>query len=241
MALPAAAKGNPRVVAAQLLAQLARGRSVSDLLERGLDDLDPRDRGLVKEFCFGVARWRPRLEAIAGRLMSKPIKPKEGEVQALILLGLYQLIHMRVAPHAAVAETVEAVRLLNKRWAVGLTNALLRRFQRECAQHDITLAGQTGYRTAHPPWLAEAFGRDWPEQAEALMAANNDRAPMTLRVNRTRGTRAAYLERLAAAGIPATPTAHSPDGIRLAMPQAVTELPGFDAGLVSVQDEAAQL
>lgn len=231
-----------RAAAARAIAAVAqRGQSLSTALPAQASSVAPRDRPFLHELCYGTLRWHPRLAAIIARLLAKPLKERDADLHALIACALYQLEHTRVPPHAAIHAAVAACAALGKPWAKGLVNALLRRFQRERAQLDLALATDTDYRTAHPPWLAEAFRHDWPEQAEALMAANNDRAPMTLRVNRARGTRTAYLEQLAAAGIPATPTAHSPDGIRLATPRAVSELPGFDAGLVSVQDEAAQL
>ena len=233
--------GNPRVVAARLLRQLADGRSISDLLEQGLGAVSPRDRGLVKEFCFGVARWRPRLERIAGQLLSKPIKPKEGEVQALILLGLYQLIYMRVAPHAAVAETVEAARLLGKTWAVGLINALLRRFQRERE----ALLGQADAdplsRHAMPGWLFKRIQQDWPDHWESILQAANSHPPMSLRVNLAADSREQYLALLAAAEIAAIPIPHVPSGVQLIEPVETARLPGFGQGRVSVQDGGAQL
>ena len=241
MALKAEARANPRVVAAGLLRQLAAGRSISDLLQSGLGDLEPRDRGLVKEFCFGVARWRPRLEAIAARLLSKPIKPKEGEVQALILLGLYQLIHMRVAPHAAVAETVEAARLLDKRWAVGLINALLRRFQRERASLLAAVDSDPRFCLATPGWLMKRLKRDWPEQWESILQAALAHPPMSLRVNLSANSREAYLALLEQQGIVARPIAHVPSGVCLERPMDALQLPGFAEGRVSVQDGGAQL
>ena len=241
MGMKAAAKANPRVVAARLLRQLANGRSVSDLLEQGLSDVAPRDRGLVKEFCFGVARWRPRLEAIAKQLMSKPIKPKEGEVQALILLGIYQLAYMRVAPHAAVAETVEAARLLDKRWAVGLINALLRRFQREQEQLQAEADQTPQGRYAVPDWLLKHLRSDWPDHWEAILQAANQHPPMTLRVNLGVQSRDEYLSRLAESAIQAKPVAAVPSAIQLIDPVDVDRLPGFSDGCVSVQDAGAQL
>ncbi|WP_029134879.1 16S rRNA (cytosine(967)-C(5))-methyltransferase RsmB [Sedimenticola selenatireducens] len=233
--------GNPRVAAARLLRQLADGRSISDLLEQGLDAVSPRDRGLVKEFCFGVARWRPRLERIAAQLLSKPIKPKEGEVQALILLGLYQLIYMRVAPHAAVAETVEAARLLRKAWAVGLVNALLRRFQRE-RETLLTLADADPLsRYAVPDWLFRRIRTDWPDQWEAILQAANSHPPMSLRVNLATNSREQYLSLLAASGIEAAPIPHVPSGLVLGTPMDAESLPGFTEGRVSIQDGGAQL
>lgn len=241
MGITAAAHSNPRVVAAKLLRQLANGRSISELLEQGLADVAPRDRGLVKEFCFGVARWRPRLEAIANQLMSKPLKPKEGEVQALILLGIYQLAYMRVAPHAAVSETVEAVRLLDKRWAVGLVNALLRRFQRE--QESLLAAADRHPqgRYAMPNWLIKRIQHDWPDHWEAILAAANQHPPMTLRVNLALTSREDYLALLAQSGISAVAHSIVPSALLLEQPVDVDQLPGFSTGAVSVQDAGAQL
>ncbi|WP_428610068.1 16S rRNA (cytosine(967)-C(5))-methyltransferase RsmB [Sedimenticola sp.] len=237
----AAAQVNPRIVAARLLRQLAAGRSISDLLESGLDAVAPRDRGLVKEFCFGVARWRPRLEKIAGQLLSKPIKPKEGDVQALILLGLYQLIYMRVAPHAAVAETVEAARQMGKPWAVGLINALLRRFQRE-REALLALADSDPLsRYAVPGWLYQRIKANWPDHWEAIWQAANAHPPMSLRVNLAANSRDEYLAALLAADIPAMPIPHVPAGVQLIQPQDTAQLPGFAEGRVSVQDGGAQL
>ena len=125
------AEGNTRALAARLLQQVEMGRSMSGLLDSGLTGFPSRDASLVKEFCFGVTRYWPQLDAIAGHLVNRPLKRRDADIRALILLGLYQLRYMRVAPHAALAETVDAARTLKKPWAAGLINALLRRFQRE--------------------------------------------------------------------------------------------------------------
>lgn len=241
MSASTAGGANPRVVAARLLQQLAAGRSISDLLEQGLEPVALRDRGLVKEFCFGVARWRPRLERIAGQLLSKPIKPKEGEVQALILLGLYQLIYMRVAPHAAVAETVEAARLMRKNWAVGLINALLRRFQRERERLLAAADADPVSRYAMPDWLLKRLQADWPEHWEAIVQAANVHPPMSLRVNLALNSREQYLALLAASDINASAISGVPSGLILERAMDAQELPGFAEGRVSVQDGGAQL
>ncbi|MEE9357476.1 16S rRNA (cytosine(967)-C(5))-methyltransferase RsmB [Candidatus Vondammii sp. HM_W22] len=241
MQIKSAAQKNPRVAAAILLRQLADGRSISDLLAGGLEQVNPRDRALVKEFCFGVARWQVRLEAIAGKLLSRPIKAKEGEVKALILVGLYQLIYMRVAPHAAVGETAEAARLLNKKWAVSLINAVLRRFQREQEALLIAVDTRPEARYATPSWLLKKLQRCWPEQWPEILAASNTHPPMSLRVNLARVNRIAYLDRLKQASIAAKPIPHTLTGLVLDSPIDVEKLPGFAEGLVSVQDGGAQL
>jgi 16S rRNA (cytosine967-C5)-methyltransferase len=96
-------------------------------------------------------------------------------------------------------------------------------------------------RTSHPRWLQKALKAFWPEQWEAICAANNAHPPMILRVNRRHHTRDAYLQKLQTVGIEAQACAFSQDGILLTEPCDVRTLPGFAEGWISVQDEAAQL
>ena len=64
---------------------------------------------------------------------------------------------------------------------------------------------------------------------------------MTLRVNARRMSREAYQGELVKAGLQGNPTRFAPHGIQLATPVPVDQLPWFADGVVSVQDEAAQL
>lgn len=230
-----------RAAAARVVAAVAGGESLDAALPRAAAPVIARDRALLAELCYGTLRWFPRLAAILDRLLARPLKARDADLRALLATALYQLEYTRIPPHAVVHETVAACRTLAKPWATGLVNGLLRNAQRRRSELDAALAADPAYRTGHPPWLVRLLAADWPREAEAVMAANNARAPMTLRVNLRRTDRAAYLELLAAAGIEARPATHSAAGILLGSPRAVTELPGFAAGLVSVQDEAAQL
>jgi len=202
---------------------------------------DPRDAALVKELCYGTLRWQSRLEAWLAKLMDRPLKPADQDVKFLLLLGLYQLAYLRVPDHAAVQQTVEACRQLDKSWAAGLVNAVLRRFQREREQIEAAVAEDPQARYAHPTWFIEEVKRDWPEHWQTILEAGNERPPFTLRVNRRVQDRDAYLGKLTALGIGASACEHSPDGVTLESPMDVKQLPGFAEGAVSVQDEGAQL
>lgn len=236
-----AAAADPRAVAVRLLSRLERGESLSGLLADGLADVAIRDRSLVKAFCYGVARWWPQLEALRRGLVRRPLKARDGDIKVLLLLGIFQLQHMRIAPHAVVDQTVGAARALNKPWAAGLVNAVLRRFQRERASLMAALEQDPEARYAHPLWLLQALQSAWPEAWPGIVAAANGQPPMSLRVNRRRLSRSAYFERLRQAGIAARPIPDVPSGLMLDQPLEVAELPGFQEGLVSVQDGGAQL
>ena len=202
---------------------------------------DPRDASLLSELCYGTLRWQPRLEALLKRMLERPLKAADRDVGTLLILGLYQLAYLRVPPHAAVQQTVEACRGLGKDWAAGLVNALLRRYQREREALEAALEADPVARYAHPSWFIEELQRDWPGHWQGMLEAGNQRPPLTLRVNRRLISRDAYLATLAERGIVARACVHSEDGVTLDAPLDVSALPGFAQGQCSVQDEGAQL
>jgi len=230
-----------RAAAARIVAAVAPGgETLSAALPAGLDGVAPAQRALVQELCYGTLRWRIRLQAILRRLLARPLKRRDADVEALLLIGLYQLLYLRVPPHAAVSETAGAARVLEKTWAVRLVNGVLRRFQREgdalCAQAD----ADDATRLACPEWLLARLRADWPDAWQAIAQAGNARPPMTLRVNARRIDRDGWLQ-LAAGQLAGRPLACCPDAVALERPVDVQLLPGFAEGLVSVQDAAAQL
>lgn len=233
---------NPRLAAARALTPVLAGKaSLASSLPTQLERVSDRDKGLVQELVFGTARWQPRLYALALALLSKPFRRADQDVEALLLVGLYQLLYTRIPAHAAISETVGCATALKKPWAKGLLNAVLRRAQREAETLLPALEKDPVVLTAHPRWLQKSLKAFWPNDWLAICAANNSHPPFTLRVNQQVASRDAYLAQLSEAGIAAKPTTFSPDGITLATPCDVTALPGFAEGAVSVQDEAAQL
>ncbi len=233
---------NTRAAAAEGISGVLRGRSLSALLPEYSEKVDEKDRSLLKELCFGTMRWYPQISILLKSLIQKPLREKDLEIQGLVACGIYQLMHMRIAEHAIINETVSAASKLNRPWAKGLVNAVLRNFQRQ--QQDLVegQADNAVFQTAHPKWLLKKIHDSWPEEiATKIIAANNQRAPMTLRTNALRNSRQDYLDCLAQADIAASATAHSDQGILLDRPCDVSELPNFSNGHVSVQDEAAQL
>jgi 16S rRNA (cytosine967-C5)-methyltransferase len=228
-----------RTAAAGVIGDVLGGLSLNRALPARLDRVDMRDRSLLQQLCYGTLRDAPRLQAILGQLLDKPLRDKDRDLQGLLLCGLHQLDSTRVPDHAAVAATVEATRTLKKQWAKGMTNAVLRRFLRE--REALVMALDAAASASHPPWLYEAICRQWPTAADAILDANNHHPPMTLRVNAQHSSREAYLALLQQQGLSASASAISADAIRLSQAVDVGELPGFWEGHISVQDEAAQM
>lgn len=229
-----------RARAARIVAQVTeQGSSLDALLDQGAET--PQERGLLRSLCYGTLRWHIRLNAMLELLSTRPPQSLDAEVRALTVVGLFQLLQTDIAPHAAVAETVEAARVLKHPKATGFLNAILRRCQREAQSLSDRIDADTAFRTAHPTWLVDALRQDWPEDYAAILDANNAHPPFWLRVNTRRISREAYRERLASAGMAATPSPFAPEALLLSQAVDVHALPGFADGLVSVQDAAAQL
>ena len=232
-----------RACAARVLSQvISDGRSLSEALPAVVQVLtDARQRALVQELSYGTLRWFYRLDALLQRLLKKPLKQRDADVRCVLLLGLYQLDQLAMPQRVAVNETVQATHALNKQWASGLVNAVLRNYQRQAAQLDEVIVAEPVARFAHPAWLIEQLQSDWPRDWERILTANNARPPFSLRVNRQRVTRTEYMETLTGQSLQAQPLDYVDAGIRLDKPVPVDALPGFAEGYISVQDGAAQL
>ncbi|MRT06325.1 16S rRNA (cytosine(967)-C(5))-methyltransferase RsmB [Ewingella americana] len=231
---------NLRSIAAKAISQvLDQGQSLSTVLPGLQKNISEKDRGLLQELCFGTLRVLPQLEWCLQQLMAKPLTGKQRTLHYLLMVGIYQLVHTRIPAHAALAETVEGAVALKRPQLKGLINGVLRQFQRQ--QEDlIQRMENTDSRYLHPSWLLNRIKKAYPEQWEAIIEANNQRPPMWLRVNRIHHSRDEYLALLQAAGIDAAPHPEYADALRLLTPSAVSELPGFAEGWVTVQDASAQ-
>ena len=213
-----------RARAARHLARIVgRGDSLDHVIRR---ETNP----LCLELTHGCLRHYFSLaEAVEARL-ARPLRAKDLDLFCLLLVGAYQLQRMRVPGHAAINETVSAVRALGKPWAAALVNAVLRKLPTQ----------PSGDADDHPSWLRGKIEAQYGVHAPALLRANNQRAPMGLRVNRRKIEPADYRALLKRAGI-AFDDAWLPESILLRKPQPSATLPGFKDGAVAVQDVGAQL
>jgi len=229
----------PRSFAASAVAAVVDdGKSLNEVMA-DRNALDPRDSALAQELTYGTLREYWSLRAIADARMTRQLKPKDGDVLALLLVGLYQLRSTRVKTHAAVSETVAGVNDLGKSWARGFINAILRSELR-----DPTPVAEPNDPTSHwnhPQWLLDQLFDAWPDHASAALRAANTQSPMVLRVNSAKTTRDEYLAELARADIKASTVTDAADALLLEQPVAVSDLPDFQDGAVSVQDLSAQL
>ena len=205
------------------------------------------DRGLYAELVFGVLRRQGTLDHILLQLLEKPLAELDPQALVILRIGLYQLSCLdRIPESAAVNESVNLAKLITPRTS-GLVNAVLRNYLRR--RDAITFpdpaadpAASIAARHSLPLWLAEQW-RDQLGAAEAtlLAEASSRQAPLTLRVNTLRTSREDLLREFVRQGVEALPCRFSPDGITVSGRQAIIGLPGFEAGLFAIQDEASQL
>lgn len=226
-------------------AVVTNGRSLDGALAVAEKSIVPSERSLLRMLCYGTLRFHWRLRSQLSLLLDRPLKARDSVIESLLAIGIYQLTDTRIPDHAAVSMTVEASRILRRPKYASLINAVLRNFLRGNLRAEIPRNEEARY--SHPAWLLERLRNDWPDDWQQIAEAGNRAAAMWLRVNTGKITRDDYLSLLRAADRSAdeAPTnaviAGFDQAVKLAQPRPVDELPGFQDGLVSVQDAAAQL
>lgn len=254
MIIRRAAKGtssaNPRQAACETLLRIRKEGGFADRLidiELSSGALSGPDRGLYAELVFGVLRRQGTLDHILLQLLEKPMVELDPQALVILRIGLYQLTCLdRIPESAAVNESVNLAKEITPGTS-GLINAVLRNYLRRrdtISFPDITTnpVAAIAARHSQPEWLVE----QWLDQlgaaeAQLLAEASSQQPPLTLRVNTLRSSREELLQKFKVHGIEATPCSFSPDGIAVAGRHIISTLPGFEAGLFAVQDEASQI
>lgn len=228
---------NAQLIAAQVVAKVLAGRNLNQALEEARQpDFTPQQRGITQDLSYGTLRWLSRLQALLSDLLERPLNDER--VHYLLLVALYQLEYSKNAPHAVVDHAVQAAAILQKSWAKGLVNGVLRNFLRQRETLNQNLSQKPSLQLSYPQWWVIKLQRQYPRDWEAMLKVGNQHPPMTLRVNIRKTTQDDYLQQLYNEGM----AAHSAGefGITLEKPLLVEKLPSFSSGLISVQDLGAQ-
>ena len=212
------------------------GESATAAITRIAPDLRPG----AQAFAFQALRQLGRADALRQQLARRAPPPAADALLCTALALCWNEADAPYPPFTLVDQAVEAAKRDPRTAAQsGFVNACLRRFLRE---RDALVAATDGDPVAcwnHPRWWIDRLRKDHPAHWEAILQANNAQPPMTLRVNTRKASRDDVMARFAGDGM--TAAAVGEHGIVLAQPRPVHGIPGFDAGLVSVQDAAAQL
>jgi 16S rRNA (cytosine967-C5)-methyltransferase len=232
-----------RLASLRLIAQvLNQEGSLMTGLPKAKIQVGESNAALLQALTFGALRHYGGLRDLFTPLLQQPFKRKDQVLEILLVIALYQLIYLRTPDHAVLHESVKLLDGLKRSWAKGLVNALLRQIQRQRDENPAALLERIEKNPSHPDWLIQRLRTAWGiAQARTLLKANQQQAPMTLRLNLHWQSREAYLAQLEQAGIVGIAGAWAPGAIRLEKAVEVDAIPGFAEGFVSVQDEAAQL
>ena len=222
--------------AASLLMAVRAGRSMTAELEQ----LAPHLRPGVQALGFHALRWLGRAEALRQQLVSRAPPPEADALLCVALALAAEVDESLYSPYTLVDQAVEAAKQGEEtRHQASFINGCLRRFLRESQAMLVVCEHKPQAVWNHPQWWIDGVRKDHPQAWQAILQANNSRAPLCLRVNKRQISRPDYLLALQGAGIEAAPVGEQ--GVLLATACPVPRLPGYAEGHFSVQDAGAQL
>jgi 16S rRNA (cytosine967-C5)-methyltransferase len=237
-----------RQLAAEILTRVDSRQAYADiLLDQTLKSvqLTERDCGLLTELTYGTLRWRGNLDARLSRHLRRPLAESDALIRNLLRVTVYQLFFLdKIPDYAAVNEAVEMAKRARGAKSAGFVNGVLRSLLRRenSATRNDDDAKNSPEELSHPQWLIDRWIDEFGEnEARALMLANNQPAPLALRVNRLKCGRAKLRARLQENGVTARESLSSPFGIVVESSGSVEKLPGYQEGWFQVQGESAQL
>ncbi len=242
-----AKKKTARLLALRTIRRVEKDRAYLDRLIDFYQNqvrLKPEERRLFSELAYGVVRYQRLLDFYLEQVMDRRISQTDLTTRCLLRLGAYQILFLEKIPiSAAVNETVK----LSAQYVRPFINAVLRQLAEKKDQllppeNIPNPVERLGVKYSHPDWMVEYFLKLFGEkETESLLAGNNQRAPISLRVNHLRTSRSVLIELLKRYGIKAKEGKFSPLAVIIEEHKYPARLPGYEEGLFSVQDEASQV
>jgi 16S rRNA (cytosine967-C5)-methyltransferase len=231
--------------AANAVSQVRSGAALPQALLTafGVTNAAPQAKGAIQDIAYRTMRQLGRSEALLGLMTSKAPEPAMLASLLCCAISLIDTPDGAAPPYEEFTVVDQAVTVATSHpdmaHAKGMVNAVLRRFLRERAELVKTVLQNPVALYNYPQWWIDTAKAAYPADWQAILAAGNAQPPLTLRVNARKTSVPAYLQMLQEAGLGATQI--GPSAVRLDKAIGVTAIPGFEQGLVSVQDAGAQL
>jgi 16S rRNA (cytosine967-C5)-methyltransferase len=222
------------------VADVLSGRNLTLALPDALDvfpKATPQQKGGAADLSYGTLRFYGEVNAYLTQLLEKPLS--NTDINALLLVALYQLLHDQADDFTVVNQAVKAAGNAKPRWAKSLVNGVLRNFLRKKESLSTSIKTNEVALYSYPQWWINKLKQQYPDAWQAMLQAGNAHPPMTLRVNAKQSTAQAYVKLLTRQDI--TATALGSEAVMLSKPIPVEQITGFVDGVVSVQDYGAQL
>lgn len=201
---------------------------------QGLANLSDRERKLSKAITSTTLRHIGEISYLIDKFMKHPFDHDSLE-KNIMRIGIAQLLFMDSIPsHAAIHGAVELAKIRGKVRATGIINAILRRAQREGLP---MLSKLNVHKLNIPTWIQEKITKDYgPVKSEAIFEYMLKVAKIDLRLRNNTILSNEDIEEYFY-NIPIHEETY-----RLTKKNiSVTEIPGWDEGMIYVQDAAAQI
>jgi 16S rRNA (cytosine967-C5)-methyltransferase len=242
-----------REMAISILQQLPAGRETLDQLlsdaEARINQLNRPDRGLFHALVYGTLRHQSQLDQIIDQHARRSSKKIDPLVRLLLRIGVFQIRFMdRIPESAAVNAAVELAKRLDRKWATGFVNGLLRNVARDDSppplpHREDDPVGFLAASQSFPPWIIRRWLERWDfDRTEAMCRAINAVPPITMRANTLKASRDTLIQSISERSGKLEPCAFCPDGVHAAaLHRSLSQWEAFQRGLFQVQGEAAQL
>jgi len=209
---------------------------------------DP-DKALMQEISYGVTRFKKRLDWIIAQYLTSRIKKIPLTVQNILRMGAYQILYLEKIPaYAIVNESVELVKDSSYSTYSGMVNAILRNISRKSvlvSWPDIE-SEPVRYISvfySYPEWLVERWMKRFGlEICLAICQAGNEKPDFALRINSLRISQEQFQRKLSELKIPFQKSLYLPQcAITIKDHYNIVNMPFFQDGLFSIQDESSML
>ncbi len=233
---------NERSVSVDILISFDQHKSLDFSIS---DELDPRERGQVREYVQNILRKRSYLDFLIDYYATIDVTEMKTDLKNILRLGIYDMLFMDSTPdYAAINEAVELGKTKMGSKTGDLINAILRNLQRDIEQipkpqfKDRTKLVATTF--SHPEWLVSRWSTRFGErEAFQLMQANNTRPNYYVRANTMRTTLANFELRMVKIGVEFETSDWLPNFYKVNSVQPFIEKGLLRKGICHVQDIAA--
>ncbi len=190
-----------REIAIKVLKDVETGKSKSDTAINHYfneSSLEALDKAFAMQVIYGTLRERMKIDHVIEQFYNHDFKKMDPDVRNILRIGVYQLFYLtRVPKWAAVNESVELAKKTKNQFLGNLVNGVLRNIANNLESVTFkvkggTFADQVALQYSHPKWLLERWLQRFSfQEAQDIMAANNQVPRVAFRVNRLKTTPAA--------------------------------------------------
>jgi|SRR5690554_713400 len=240
-----------RGLAVKILNRVERTDSYLDRLidhEMKNSELSGPDKALLFEIVHGVMRWQGRLDWVLNGFYKGQFSKAIPNLKNGLRVALYQILFLdRVPDYAAVNEAVEFVKKLQGQKPADLTNAILRNIVRSkngirYPDPEEDLVGYLSAYYSHPSWMVKRYVRRFGrEETEKLLAANNEKPFLTLKINSLKTRPDEFKSLMESVNLKYIPGKYLNEFFKLQNLTNITAWEYYGKGYFNVQDESAGL